>query len=102
MYWPGEGTTMDPTSKMDLGAVASTVTGAAAIVAGICGIVFWSAGSPVAGARLVTMVLAVVFGIAAIVLGVLALRRIRREPELRHGKAFAIVGMVLGSLVVLT
>jgi heme A synthase len=48
------------------------------------------------------MVLAIILGLMAIVLGILALRRIRREPELRRGKALAIVGIVLGCLVVLT
>ena len=41
----------------------------------------------------------IIFGIFAIYLGIKSLKNIKKEPEKYSGKAFAIIGIILGSIV---
>ncbi len=43
----------------------------------------------------------VITGVAAIVLGIIALGRFKRDPQFRTGKGMAIAGIITGSLVII-
>ena len=66
-----------PKKKSKAGAVASFVFG----------LTFW------------IPLLNLIFGIFAVYLGIKWLKNIKKEPEKYSGKAFAIIGIILGSIV---
>jgi hypothetical protein len=95
---------MDPAGKVDFGAVGSAAAGVGSIVGDIAAVVLGlraGAPKPPFGPFLILWILGVALGIVAVILGILALRRIGRDPHLRRGSALAIGGIVLGGLGVL-
>lgn len=55
----------------------------------VCGILFW------------VPLFNFVLGIMAIIFGVLAIKRIKKEPEKYGGQGFAIAGIILGSIALM-
>ena len=93
---------MDPATKMDLGAAASAVSGLASVLVCVGAVALHASHGSLPGAGVLYGVVALVLALVALVLGILALRRIRRAPHLRRGKALAIAGIVLGGPALVT
>jgi hypothetical protein len=82
MMPPAPGYRPPPAPRVSGYAIASLVTGIVSLPTCCCGDGFW--GTPLA--------------IASLVAGILAVTRIRNEPQAYKGIALAVIGIVLGSV----